>query len=472
MALKKIVVAAVCAALAGSLFVVVSHVARPIPRPVTVVDGPLPAVPDDEPNPRLTPDETPTPSETASEPGTSEPSSSEPSESPPPQQWPQTQTPSISSNATVVAWVSREAMVDGDTNGVDDVYVRDHRTHETELASVSSSGRLGNGRSFAPALSADGTRVAFVSLASNLVPNDTNGKADVFVRVLTQRTTIRVSVASDGTESDGDSGRFEVQPPRSYYSWLLGPSISADGRLVAFDSTADNLVDGDANGAPDVFVYNTASNETILVSVATSGRAGDGTSLSGSISLDGRRVAFDSDARDLDGEVKTAGAVDTQVFVRDLGAGTTEQASLDGDGKAPPGSSFLPKLDRTGHVVAFGTQRFGEYQTGALIVRNLDDGSFTTGSTDCHFYGVSISADVSIVVRDGDFGCLDPMVFMNVEPRVLGAGGDSEVSPDGRYVIFDAGLDPYSVDYQEYGGDFGAMVYDRETERFTAAYKW
>lgn len=142
------------------------------------------------------------------------------------------------------------------------------------------------------------------------------------------------------------------------------------------------------------------------------------------------------------------------------------------NGKAPPGSSFLPKLDQTGRVVAFGTQRFGEYQTGALIVRNLDDGSFTTESTDCAFYGVSISADVSIVVRDGDFGCLDPMVFMNVEPRVLGAGGDSEVSPDGRYVVFDAGLDPYSVDYQEYGGDFGAMVYDRATERFTAAYKW
>ena len=127
--------------------------------------------------------------------------------------------------------------------GSADIFVHDRTTGVTELISINSAGQQGNQNSINPALSADGRVVAFRSYANNLVPGDTNAEPDVFVHDRTTGGTERVSVASDGTQANGES-----------YS----PTLSADGRFVAFISAADNLVPGDTNNQQDIFVHEAA----------------------------------------------------------------------------------------------------------------------------------------------------------------------------------------------------------------------
>ena len=132
----------------------------------------------------------------------------------------------------------------------------------TELDSVSSTGVQGDRDSELPAVSADGRFVAFASFSDNLIPGDTNGAADIFVRDRLTGTTERVSVSSTGAQANGDSG---------IVNGMGGPSISADGRFVAFDSQASNLVKGDTNGAIDVFVRDRLTGMTERDSVASDG---------------------------------------------------------------------------------------------------------------------------------------------------------------------------------------------------------
>src|SRR5437867_824550 len=154
----------------------------------------------------------------------------------------------------------------------------------TERVSVDSAGTQGNSFSLDPSISADGRFVAFSSLATNLVPGDTNGAFDVFVHDRLTGTTERVSVDSAGTQGHGNSSE---------------PSISADGRFVAFSSVATNRVPGDTNAAFDVFVHDRLTGTTERVSVASAGTQGNGSSLDPSISADGRFVAFSSVATNL-----------------------------------------------------------------------------------------------------------------------------------------------------------------------------
>ena len=175
-------------------------------------------------------------------------------------------------------------LVPGDTNGTSDVFVRDRQTGETTRVSLDSAGSQGNGTSWTPSISADGRFVAFHSLASNLVPGDTNGWDDVFVHDRQTGETTRVSVDSSGVQGDGDS-RFAF--------------ISADGRFVAYHSNASNLVPGDTNGSLDVFAHDRQSGERELVSLGSSGTQGNDSSVAPSISADGRFVAFVSLASNL-----------------------------------------------------------------------------------------------------------------------------------------------------------------------------
>src|SRR5919106_1755369 len=157
----------------------------------------------------------------------------------------------------------------------------------TERVSVSSAGAEADSSSEMAAISADGRFVAFASLASNLVENDTNGVADVFVRDRVNGTTERVSVSSKGREGDGHSGIVGVA---GY------PAISADGRFVAFQSNADNLAPEDGNLVDDVFVHDRVTGTTERVSVSSSGVGGNGTSSRPDISADGGVVGFHSKA--------------------------------------------------------------------------------------------------------------------------------------------------------------------------------
>jgi Tol biopolymer transport system component len=180
-----------------------------------------------------------------------------------------------------------------------DIIVRDLPAALTELDSVSSLGEQGNNQSLTPAISADGRYVAFLSAASNLVPGDTNGATDVFLRDRTLQTTQRISVASDGTQGDGPS-----------FDRVL--AMSPDGRYVAFASAASTLVPGDTNfhcdnsfsgratdNCPDVFVHDRLTGFTRRASVGAGGIEGDARSGSPSIAADGYTIAFESAADNL-----------------------------------------------------------------------------------------------------------------------------------------------------------------------------
>jgi Ca2+-binding RTX toxin-like protein len=211
-------------------------------------------------------------------------------------------SPSISADGRFVAFNSYASnLVPGDTNNIDDIFVRDTLTNKTTRLSVDSAGNQGNRTSSEPSISADGRFVAFRSYASNLVPGDTNNIDDIFVRDTLTNTTTRLSVDSAGNQ--GNSTSFE-------------PSISANGRFVAFRSNASNLVPGDTNNTDDIFVRDTLTNTTTRLSVDSAGNQGNNNSFNPSISADGHRVAFDSAASNLvPGDTNNT----YDVFVSDIG---------------------------------------------------------------------------------------------------------------------------------------------------------
>jgi len=199
-------------------------------------------------------------------------------------------TPHISADGRYVAFYSDATnLVRHDTNGEPDAFVRDLRRGVTRRVSVSSSGRQANGPSGPGGISADGRYVGFTSGASNLVPHDTNGQLDVFVRDLRRGVTQRVSVDSSGKQLK--------------WGAYGGGSISADGQRILFD-----YLDG------NVYVRDIREGVTLLVSVGFDGKPGH-PSYDEVISADGQNVAFSSGAQNLVPTVNSDGTSD-QVFVR------------------------------------------------------------------------------------------------------------------------------------------------------------
>ena len=194
--------------------------------------------------------------------------------------------PRISADGRFVAFVSVATnLTTPDVNGtVEDIFVRDLQTGTTELVSLSTTGIQGNSVSTMPSLGSDGRLLLFISFARNLVADDTNGSWDVFLRDLQTGVTERVSVSTNGEQSNHDSAR---------------PYMSPDGRFVSFDSLASNLVAGDTNGFLDVFRRDRLAGTTELVSVSSAGQQGSGNSGNAAISADGSRVVFYSSASNL-----------------------------------------------------------------------------------------------------------------------------------------------------------------------------
>jgi Tol biopolymer transport system component len=228
----------------------------------------------------------------------------------------------LSADGRFVAFASYASdLVPNDTNGDSDIFVRDMQKGETTLVSVNRFGTdSGNGRSpEGLTMTPNGRFVGFVSNASDLVANDTNGTADVFVRDVHTGTTTLVSINHAGTDS-GNAFSGGDEPP----------SLSADGRFVAFRSTASDLVANDTNGTDDVFLRDLRTGTTTLVSVNQGGaNSGNGLSRQGLLSPDGDVVAFFSLASDLVPS-DTNGASD--VFVRDLRTQTTTLVSVNQTG--------------------------------------------------------------------------------------------------------------------------------------------
>ncbi len=246
--------------------------------------------------------------------------------------------PSTSANGRFVAFESSASnMVPGDTNGVKDLFVHDLRTGTVNRVSLDSAGAQANDNSFDPSISADGRLVAFDSFASNLVPGDTNASPDVFLHDRKTGATIRVSVASDGAQGIGSS---------------KAPSISANGRFVAFHSNASNLVLDDTNGENDIFVHDVRTRTTTRVSVNSAGAQGDSTSYLPSISRDGRLLAFSSSSSNL---VPGDTNQEQDIFVHHVKTGTTTRVSVASDGAQADASSRFPSIAANGGVVVYGS---------------------------------------------------------------------------------------------------------------------
>jgi Tol biopolymer transport system component len=258
----------------------------------------------------------------------------------------------LSDDGRYVAFASRAGdLVPNDSNGSSftDIFLRDLQAGTTTLVSASADGAgSANDESDAAIISAGGTHVAFVSRATNLVSlADANEELDVFVRDLKAGKTSLASVNREGTAAGAD---FSVI--RSY------PALSADGNIVAFESRAPDLVDNDTNGVEDIFVRDVARGNTTLVSVNKAGTAsGNQPSSTNAIgmSADGRFVAFDGIATDLvdnDGDTVHDGSTQ-DVFVRDLQTSQTTLVSVGLSGVSGNNSSFKPVVSRDGTTVAF-----------------------------------------------------------------------------------------------------------------------
>ena len=255
---------------------------------------------------------------------------------------------SLSEDGRYVAFAClADNLVVGDSNGVLDVFVHDRATGRTERVSEGFGLRDGSGNradandwSEVPSLSADGRFVVFTSMASNLVTGDTNQSCDTFVHDRWTGTTTRVSVSSEGKEGD-----------RGIYSF---PAISADGRFIAFTSDSTNLVPGDFNGQPDVFLYDRVTRETVRVSIDSSGAESNGQSwVDGScISAGGRFVIFTSGADNL---VSNDTNKVPDVFVHDRETGETSRASVTSDEKQSTKWSADGVVSADGRYVAFGS---------------------------------------------------------------------------------------------------------------------
>jgi Tol biopolymer transport system component len=331
--------------------------------------------------------------------------------------------PSISGDGRFVAFESGSALVPSDTNGETDVYVRDLRAGTTRLVSVRSNGALGNGDSGYAAISANGRFVTFSSEASNLVKGDTNGVQDVFVHDRSTGRTTRVSINTRGRQGNDHSN---------------DQAISASGRFVTFESEATNLVRGDANGYGDVFVHDRETAKTTLVSVTSSGEqanASAGGLAPGTISADGSRIVFMSEATNLvPGDTNSA----QDVFVHDRGTGTTRRVSVNSQGVQADDRSSLGSISGNGLFVAFS-------------------------SPATNLVGNDANAETDIFVRDLVKKRTTRVSVGSAGTEANGSSSSPSISASGRYVAFDSMADDLIGDDTNDAPDI--FVRDRESGR-------
>ena len=368
--------------------------------------------------------------------------------------------PDISANGRYVVFSSEATnLVSNDTNDADDVFIHDRRTKKTRRLSVTSSGQEAEvgGESSDAEMSGNGRYVVFSSNAEELVPNDDNLAEDVFVHDRKTKKTRRVSVKSNGGQAeDGASG---------------DPEISDNGRYVVFTSSDEDLVAGDDNGVSDIFVHDRTTKKTRRVNLASNGDQAElGSSSNPAISPNGRVVVFDSDAENL---VQNDDNAQTDVFIHVRRTKKTRRVSVTSNGgQASGGSSSHALLSRTGRIVVYESHAVDlvpgdgnaeedifvydrRTKKTRLITRapngdDADGGSEDVGiSSDARF--ITYESHAENLVGNDDNTAGDSFLYdrqtkktrrislrSNGNQTLLGSSDDPDVSDDGRFVAFES----------------------------------
>jgi Tol biopolymer transport system component len=245
--------------------------------------------------------------------------------------------PNISADGRYIAFASSDnSLVPGDINGLIDIFVYEYQTEAVERVSVNSEGQEGNGHSTEPTISTDGRYITFRSFATNLSTVPNGGWLQIFIHDRQTGITELVSVNSAGEAGLGFYGQYA--------------QVSADGRYVAFASSANNLVLDDTNGVSDIFVRDRQEGITQRVSVSSKGEQGNGDSISSSISADGHYVLFDSGSSNfVPDDTNNRG----DLFVHDLWTGETELVSLNTEGEQGNNTSGGASISANGRYIAF-----------------------------------------------------------------------------------------------------------------------
>jgi Tol biopolymer transport system component len=361
------------------------------------------------------------------------------------------QTSAISADGRYVAFASGASnLVSGDTNGAFDVFVRDTRAGTTSRVSLTGTGGQVNNHSQYPAISGDGRYVAFLARGTNILAGDPNTLGNVYVRDRVAGTTVRAGPPALSGEADNTAAYPSISADGRYvafatyvalvptdtnqladiYVWARQtgvlermtvsrtggnsndnssrPDLSADGRYVAFDSRANNLVPGISLGGADVYVRDRLTSTTTRVSVASDGTIGDDESDSGRISGDGRYVLFAS----LSTNLVPVDIARADVFVHDRVTGTTELVNLDSTGRQYTESHYGGVISADGRYVAFITSIDGVnhvMRRGRLTAATTMVSLSTAGAAaDGHSLEPEISADGRGITFNSDATNLVP----------------------------------------------------------------
>lgn len=363
-------------------------------------------------------------------------------------------TPSISATGRFVVFTSFATNLDSaDSNGTIDVFEHDTTSATTRLVSAAPNGQSANFGSFDADVSADGGRVVFASAATSLVAGDNNGKWDIYLRNTVSNTTTRVSHGAGGVEPNdhcyrpriSDDGRFicfmsdasnlvagDVNGVRDVFlydvqadttvaptvnpGFLIGngpsesPEVNANGDFVVFTTLATNLVANDTNGAWDVIRWRRSNGSFYRASVSSAGVQSAATCVSPSVSSNGGRIAFLSQASNLVvGD--TNGLLDA--FVHDVGSSTTTRISVQTNGQQSNGAAGPPAISADGGTITFRSDTA------------LEAGD-SNGVPDIYGWGARCQgASVYCTAKTNSNGCV---------PYICSGGTPTLANPDDFYV--------------------------------------
>ncbi len=276
----------------------------------------------------------------------------------------------LSADGRYIAFSSNASnLVSGDTNSQIDIFLRDTQTSTTQRLSTASDGSQAVAASSNAAISSDGQFVVFQSAAGNLVSNDTNNLSDIFLKSINSGTTQRISTSTTLVQSNGDS---------------TNPAISSDGHYVAFASNATNLVSGDTNNQIDIFLKNTQTGAIQRVSTDNNGVESNNISSSPSVSADGRYVAFLSAASNLVAN-DTNGMVD--LFIKDTQTGAIQRVSTDSSGNQSNNHTTSGMISADGQHIVFSSTASNLVANDTnnqsdIFLKNTQTGAIQRVSTD------------------------------------------------------------------------------------------